>query len=60
MDTITNIILYYVVKEDVMIKIKDEASSDPEMVKTAPHTTVVRRLDAVRAARELILKYSSD
>jgi len=37
---------------DVMIKIKDEAVSDPEIVKNAPLTTVVRKLDAVKAARE--------
>ena len=42
---------------DVMIKIKDEASSDPEIVKNAPHTTVVKRLDAVKAARELDLRF---
>ena len=37
--------------------IKDEANSDPETVKTAPHTTIVKRLDAVKAARELNLKF---
>jgi glycine dehydrogenase subunit 2 len=42
---------------DVMIKIKDEAGSDPEIVKNAPHTTVVKRLDAVKAARELDLRF---
>jgi len=42
---------------DVMIKIKDESSSDPETVKTAPHTTVVKRLDAVQAARKPDLRF---
>ena len=42
---------------DVMVKIKDEANSDPEIVKTAPHTTPVRRLDAVKAAREPDLRW---
>jgi len=42
---------------ETMIKIKDEANSDPEIVKTAPHTTVVKRLDAVKAARELNLRH---
>jgi glycine dehydrogenase subunit 2 len=42
---------------DVMIKIKDEAGTDPDIVKTAPHTTVVKRLDAVKAARELDLRF---
>jgi glycine dehydrogenase subunit 2 len=35
--------------------IADEAVSDPERVRTAPHTTPVRRLDEVRAARHPIL-----
>jgi glycine dehydrogenase subunit 2 len=32
-----------------------EARTDPALVKTAPHETPVRRLDEVRAARELVL-----
>ncbi|MFH1642207.1 MAG: aminomethyl-transferring glycine dehydrogenase subunit GcvPB [Nanoarchaeota archaeon] len=43
---------------DVMIKIKEESQSDPETVKTAPHTTVVKKLDAVKAARKNDLKYN--
>ncbi|HLC96868.1 MAG TPA: aminomethyl-transferring glycine dehydrogenase subunit GcvPB [Candidatus Nanoarchaeia archaeon] len=42
---------------EVMVKIKDEAASDPEMVRTAPHTTVVKKLDAVLAARKPCLKH---
>jgi len=42
---------------DAMVEIMDEARRDPEMVKTAPHTTPVRRLDDVRAARELDLTW---
>ncbi len=42
---------------EAMIKIKDEANSDPDIVKTAPHTTVVKRLDAVKAAREPELRF---
>ncbi|MCU0842542.1 MAG: aminomethyl-transferring glycine dehydrogenase subunit GcvPB [Thiobacillaceae bacterium] len=38
-----------------MVKVKDEAESEPERVKTAPHSLPVRRLDDVRAARELDL-----
>ncbi len=38
-----------------MVKVKDEAESEPDLVKTAPHTLPVRRLDDVRAARELDL-----
>jgi glycine dehydrogenase subunit 2 len=41
-----------------MIKIKEEAKNDPDLVKSAPHTTVVKKLDGVLAARKPILKYS--
>jgi glycine dehydrogenase subunit 2 len=34
-----------------------ESKSDPDKVKTAPHTTPVRRLDEVAAAREPRLRY---
>lgn len=44
---------------DAMIRIREEAERDPEMVKTAPHTLPVSRLDDVRAARELDLTYAS-
>ena len=42
---------------DAMVKIAKECETDPELVKTAPHTTPVGRLDEARAARELNLKY---
>ena len=35
------------------IEILEEANTDPELVQHAPYTTPVRRLDEVRAAREL-------
>jgi glycine dehydrogenase subunit 2 len=38
-----------------MQAIAAEARDDPALVKGAPHTTVVRRLDEVRAARQLVL-----
>ena len=37
---------------DAMIEIIEEARQQPEQVKGAPHTTPVRRLDDVKAARE--------
>jgi glycine dehydrogenase subunit 2 len=40
-----------------MKEIVAEARANPELVKTAPHTTPVRRLDEVRAARELDLAW---
>ncbi len=38
---------------DAMSKIHEEARTDPDKVKGAPYTTPVRRLDDVRAARQL-------
>ena len=38
-----------------LVKILEEAKTEPELVKGAPHTMPVRRLDDVRAARELDL-----
>ena len=40
-----------------MIKIAEEAKSQPELVKGAPYTMPVRRLDDVKAARELNLAW---
>jgi glycine dehydrogenase subunit 2 len=42
---------------DTMIAILQEAKSDPEILKSAPHNLPVRRLDEVKAARELDLVY---
>ncbi len=41
-----------------MAAIQHEAETRPETVKTAPHTLPVRRLDDVRAARELDLAWT--
>jgi len=41
---------------DALLKIAEEARSNPELLKTAPHTTPVRRLDDVKAAREPVLR----
>jgi glycine dehydrogenase subunit 2 len=40
-----------------MKEIAQEARSDPDKVRSAPHTTPVRRLDDVKAARELDLTW---
>ena len=45
---------------DAMIKIQAEAETDPELLKGAPYSLPVRRLDDVRAARELDLSWSSE
>ena len=44
---------------EAMIAIKAEARSNPEVVKAAPHHLPVKRLDDVRAARELNLTWQS-
>ena len=43
---------------EIMKHIAEEALTDPESMKTAPHTTPVRRLDETTAARQPILKYA--
>ncbi|HWQ78717.1 MAG TPA: aminomethyl-transferring glycine dehydrogenase subunit GcvPB [Anaerovoracaceae bacterium] len=43
---------------EAMKQIAKEAEIDPEMVKSAPHHTVVLRLDETRAARNPVLKYT--
>ena len=41
----------------VLRKINDEVEADPDMVNHSPHTTVVGRLDEVKAARTPVVKY---
>ncbi len=45
---------------DAMGRILEEAKEDPEMVKGAPYTLPVKRLDDVKAARELNLAWRRD
>ncbi len=40
-----------------MRQIAHEARTQPELLKSAPHSTPVRRLDEVRAARQPVLRY---
>jgi glycine dehydrogenase subunit 2 len=42
---------------EIMRTVAKEAIENPELVKTAPHTTIVRRLDEVKAVKQPILKY---
>lgn len=42
---------------DIMKTIAKEAKENPELVKSAPHTTEVRRLDEAQAARKPVLKF---
>lgn len=41
----------------VMRKIVKESLETPELVKTAPHNTIIRRLDEAKAARQPIVKF---
>jgi glycine dehydrogenase subunit 2 len=45
---------------DAMRQIAREAAEDPELLRTAPHTRPVNRLDEVRAAKEPIVKFAFD
>ncbi len=44
---------------DAMIKIAKEADENPDMVKNAPHTTQLGRLDETRAARNPVLRWKN-
>ena len=41
---------------DALLQIAKEMNENPEILKSAPHTTPVKRLDDVRAAREPVLR----
>lgn len=40
---------------DALLAIADEAKRQPDTVKTAPHTAPIKRLDEVKAAKDLVL-----
>ncbi len=42
---------------NAMLRIDEEARRDPELVRTSPHTTPIRRLDEVGAARHPVLRW---
>ena len=42
---------------DAMRAIAEEAATNPDLLKTAPHATRVGRLDEVRAARKPVLRW---
>jgi len=45
---------------DAMLRIAEEAAEDPEVVRSAPHTTPVGRLDEAAAARRPVLRWNTD
>ena len=42
---------------ETMLTIKNEGVSDPQLLKNAPHTMPVKRLDEVQAARQPNLRW---
>lgn len=40
---------------DALLAIAEEAQREPELLKTAPHTAQMKRLDEVKAAKDLVL-----
>ena len=42
---------------EVMKTIARESEENPDMVKSAPHTTPIGRVDEARAARELVVTW---
>ena len=45
---------------EALIRIAQEAVEDPEVVRSAPHSTIVKLLDEVQAARNPILKWQRE
>jgi glycine dehydrogenase subunit 2 len=45
---------------DALEQIREEAKTDPDLVKGAPYTLPVKRLDEVRAARQLDLAWKAE
>jgi glycine dehydrogenase subunit 2 len=43
---------------DVMLRIAEEARTNPELLLGAPHHAPVNRLDEVKAAKDLVLCYA--
>ncbi|SCY38415.1 aminomethyl-transferring glycine dehydrogenase subunit GcvPB [Alkaliphilus peptidifermentans] len=43
---------------NAMIKLAEEAKEDPKLLKEAPYSMPVRRIDEAKAAREMVLKWS--
>ena len=41
-----------------LIRIADEARADPELLHDTPHGAPVRRLDEVKATKDLMLSYA--
>lgn len=42
---------------EIMVQIRKEADENPAYLKQAPHTTVIKRIDEVKAAKDMILTW---
>jgi glycine dehydrogenase subunit 2 len=45
---------------DALLRIAEEARTNPDLLHEAPHSAPVRRLDEVRAAKELVLRWEPE
>ncbi len=45
---------------DVLIQIRKEADENPDLLKNAPYDTPIRRVDEVKAAKDMILKWTKE
>lgn len=45
---------------EAMLQIAREAETSPELLKSAPHDTIVKRLDEVKAVRKPVLRYAKE
>ena len=45
---------------EAMRQIAREAETSPELLKSAPHDTMVKRLDEVKAVRKPVLRYAKE
>ncbi|WP_373483005.1 aminomethyl-transferring glycine dehydrogenase subunit GcvPB [Acetobacterium sp.] len=45
---------------EAMLQIAREAETSPELLKEAPHDTIVKRLDEVKAVRKPVLRYAKE
>ena len=45
---------------EIMIKISDEAKTNPELLTTAPHITPIRRTNDALAVKRAILTYDDE
>jgi glycine dehydrogenase subunit 2 len=45
---------------DALLRIAEEARENPDLLHSAPHATPIGRLDEVRAAKELVLRWEGE